>query len=227
MRTRLLTCLTLLILAASSGLLGQTPTPTPKPAPPPSGQAPKFRGTLNEILVDVNVRDKKGEPVENLKAEDFEVFENGKPQEIISFAYEKVAPTASAIVTASTLSKAGTAKGDVPVTMGVTKPVSKPAATATPAPANTLPTTAIDANADTLDVGRGRRPSRVGAVVRHEFDAAGGHSEGRRCRHQVDEREDVDGRPRRDRCHLVVPAGRPGLHERQGKDPDRRCRRLP
>jgi VWFA-related protein len=70
-----------------------------------SSQAPKFRGSVNVILVDVNVRDKKGEPVENLTAADFELFENGKPQDITSFAFEKVAPAASAIVTASTLSR--------------------------------------------------------------------------------------------------------------------------
>jgi VWFA-related protein len=149
MRTRLLTSLALVLLVAQSGLLGKSGTP---PAPPIQSQAPKFRSTLNEILVDVNVRDKKGEPIENLKAEDFEVFENGKPQEIISFAYEKVAPTASAIVTASTLSKAGTGKGDVPVTIGLSKPAPKPAANAaaTPVPASAPPPTAIDAAASPL-----------------------------------------------------------------------------
>lgn len=92
-----------------------------------------FRSGQNLILVDVTVRDKKGQPIDGLKISDFEILENGKTQEIDTFAYEKVAPSTKAIISASTLSNAGGVKGAVPVTIGpAPKPGAKPA---TPAPA--------------------------------------------------------------------------------------------
>ena len=44
------------------------------------------RITTNLVQVDVVVT-KKGKPIKDLKAEDFEIFEDGRKQEIISFAY--------------------------------------------------------------------------------------------------------------------------------------------
>ena len=44
----------------------------------------------------------------------------------------------------------------------------------------------IDAIRDAADLGRGGGPPRLGAAVRHELDAARGRAEGRRCRDQVD-----------------------------------------
>ena len=52
-------------------------------APPPQ-QAP-FRTGTNLVRVDVNVTDRRGEPVKDLKAEDFEVREDGVAQPITSF----------------------------------------------------------------------------------------------------------------------------------------------
>jgi VWFA-related protein len=68
-------------------------------APPQSasqGQAPVLRTRHNEVLVRVVVRDSQGKPVEGLKLEDFRLFDNGKPQDIIHFEAEKAAgPTST------------------------------------------------------------------------------------------------------------------------------------
>lgn len=125
MRVRLIVCLTALVLTATSGVWGQSAAP----------QRPLFRSGQNLILVDVSVRDKKGQPIDGLTAADFEVVENGKSQEIVTFAYEKVAPSNTTIVTASTLSKAGEGKGAVPVTIGSAKPAAATPATPEPAAA--------------------------------------------------------------------------------------------
>src|SRR6267142_930676 len=39
----------------------------------------------NEVVLDAVVKDKKGRPVKDLKASDFEVFEDGVPQQLKSF----------------------------------------------------------------------------------------------------------------------------------------------
>jgi VWFA-related protein len=124
MRAKFLVCLGIAFLTASSVIWGQSAAP----------QKPMFRSSQNLILVDVTVRDKKGQQVDGLTAADFEVLENGKVQEVVSFAHEKVAPSTSKIVTASTLSKAGEEKGAVPVTLGSAKPgAPKPAVVPPPA----------------------------------------------------------------------------------------------
>ena len=78
-------------------------------------QAPQFRSSVNLILVDVTVRDSKGQPVRNLQASDFELVENGKPQTIVSFAQEDVTVPTSSVVSASTLTRLADAKAGVPV----------------------------------------------------------------------------------------------------------------
>ena len=82
------------------GLSAQTPAPpaTPTPAPSstsqtPAGQPqqdkPVFRTGTDLVRVDVVVLDKRGLPVPSLTTEDFELQEDGKPQEIRSFQYVK------------------------------------------------------------------------------------------------------------------------------------------
>src|ERR1700753_726792 len=53
-------------------------------APPPAapGASPTFRGGIDFVRVDVIVSDKAGNPVSDLKATDFEVSEDGKPQKV-------------------------------------------------------------------------------------------------------------------------------------------------
>src|SRR5690349_8706696 len=53
--------------------------------PPAAGQQPVFRAGINFVRVDVIVSDKAGNPVANLKPEDFEVTEQGKPQKVETF----------------------------------------------------------------------------------------------------------------------------------------------
>jgi len=51
----------------------------------PSAPGPRVRAAAEEVLLDVVVRDKKGHEVNDLKAEDFQIFDNGEPKEITSF----------------------------------------------------------------------------------------------------------------------------------------------
>jgi VWFA-related protein len=92
------------LLAAGTGLammLGGSPQQTSAPAP----QTPDTQGTAaqqtpggytlsvnaNIVLTNVVVRDRKtGALVKGLKASDFQIFEDGKPQTIASFDYENV-----------------------------------------------------------------------------------------------------------------------------------------
>lgn len=52
---------------------------------PDRPQTPTFRAGVNYVRVDVVVTDKNGKPVSDLKPEDFEVTEAGKPQKIDTF----------------------------------------------------------------------------------------------------------------------------------------------
>src|SRR5690242_310067 len=50
------------------------------------GQKPtSIKAHANEVVLDVVVRDKKGRPVDDLKAEDFHVTDNGNPETLTSF----------------------------------------------------------------------------------------------------------------------------------------------
>jgi VWFA-related protein len=52
---------------------------------PTDGQPPIFRSGINFVRVDVIVNDKSGNPIGNLKPEDFEITEQGKAQKIETF----------------------------------------------------------------------------------------------------------------------------------------------
>jgi VWFA-related protein len=73
-----------LILGAAFTALprGQQP---PVFVPPSPSADPTFRSTVEYVQVDVVATDQNGRPVANLTADDFEVFENGKPQAIKTF----------------------------------------------------------------------------------------------------------------------------------------------
>lgn len=68
----------------------QTPTPTPKPTPENNDDIVKISTAL--IQVDVTVTDKNGKVVNDLKAEDFEIFENGEKQSISNFSFINTVP---------------------------------------------------------------------------------------------------------------------------------------
>ena len=83
----------LLVLFAAAGITaGQNPPPQPPaPSPPPpqqqqQAQQPTFRVRVDYVEVDVVVTDRQGNLVRDLKKEDFQVLEDGKPQTITTFA---------------------------------------------------------------------------------------------------------------------------------------------
>jgi VWFA-related protein len=51
----------------------------------PSASEPTIKAAAEEVLLDVVVRDKKGHRIDNLKPEDFQIFDNGEPKKITSF----------------------------------------------------------------------------------------------------------------------------------------------
>src|SRR5690242_19111890 len=72
---------------------GQQPSAPPQqPAQPPASpdQQPVFRTGINTVRVDVIVTDSKGNPVTDLKLEDFQIEEDGKPQKPETFRLIKI-----------------------------------------------------------------------------------------------------------------------------------------
>ena len=68
-----------LLLAALAATAQQQPEP-----------AVKFSSTSNLVVVDVTVRDRSGKTVDNLEKTDFQVFEDGKQQQISVFELQKL-----------------------------------------------------------------------------------------------------------------------------------------
>ena len=75
-----------LFLIFSTTAFSQTATPTPAQ----SDDKDVVKISTNLIQVDVTVTDKKGNPVTDLKPEDFEILENGEKQDITNFSYVSV-----------------------------------------------------------------------------------------------------------------------------------------
>ncbi len=87
----------------------------------PAGQveSPIIRVTVNLVQVDAVVTDSKGRQVTDLKAEDFEITEDGRPQKITNFSYIRLAPP----------SQPATAPPTAPLPRGAVAPPPAPAAT--------------------------------------------------------------------------------------------------
>ena len=86
----------LLVVLAVTSLPAQQPAPTPpqqvpQPKPSPEDQPPRFRTDANYVRVDVYPT-KDGKPVEDLRAEDFEVLENGVKQQVQAFERVVISP---------------------------------------------------------------------------------------------------------------------------------------
>lgn len=71
-----------LFLCSFASVRAQTATPTPTPA-----DDDVVKISINLIQVDVTVTDSKGNPVTDLKPEDFEIYENGEKQKISNFSF--------------------------------------------------------------------------------------------------------------------------------------------
>ena len=86
------------LAALSGGLLAAQQQPAPQAsAPPPQAQQPAqqtpveqppvtFRVEVNYVEVDALVTDADGKPITNLTKDDFELFEDGKKQDVATFA---------------------------------------------------------------------------------------------------------------------------------------------
>jgi VWFA-related protein len=73
------------------------PAVVPMPASPPSGtqtskpaQAPALRVSSDLVRIDVEVTDKSGKPIKGLRADQFTITDDGKPQAISSFSYADI-----------------------------------------------------------------------------------------------------------------------------------------
>src|ERR1700688_3200309 len=62
-----------------------------------------FRTKTELVLVNVTVRDKNGNPVRDLKREDFTVLEDNKPQQVVSFDLENTDAVLSTAATEAAL----------------------------------------------------------------------------------------------------------------------------
>ena len=78
--------LSLALVLALAAFGQQAPQPTPAPA----GRT-TFSSTISLVVVDVTVKDKSGKLIEGLKENDFTLLEDGKPQKISVFEFEKLA----------------------------------------------------------------------------------------------------------------------------------------
>jgi VWFA-related protein len=104
-----------------------------------------FRSGLNLVSVDVIVRDKSGAVVRGLTAADFEVREDGRPQDVTSFSFEEITNK-----TVAAVESAGLLAG---VEEKVAEDAKRAGGTATPAPvANVEPSAPM-----TSDMLAGRR----------------------------------------------------------------------
>ena len=117
-----------LAVLASSALYAQQPAV-------PAGGAPTFSSSVKLVLVDVAVHDRKGQAVKGLTANDFELLEDGRKQDIQSFAFEEVATKSNGIESAAMFSAA--ASNSTPVASGGVRISVAPAAAAS-APAAPL-----------------------------------------------------------------------------------------
>jgi len=82
-------------------VFGQTPTA--------QDQDDVIRVRSNEVRLDVVVKDKKGRPIRDLKAGDFEVLEDGVPQKVESFRFVTREGGLSVVIPGATDTKSATA----------------------------------------------------------------------------------------------------------------------
>ncbi|MGD0578959.1 MAG: VWA domain-containing protein [Bryobacteraceae bacterium] len=85
----------------AAAALASTPALARQAAPAASPQTPTIKTTVDEVLLDIVVRDKKGKPVNDLKPEDLSITDNGTRQSVTSFRLvqgaEAISPTGAKI----------------------------------------------------------------------------------------------------------------------------------
>ena len=87
---------------------------------PKIAEAARFRVNVKLVLARVVVRDSSGHAIGNLHKEDFQIFDNGKPQVISDFDVEHIGPQAS---TSATAGNAVAPNAAEPATNAATMPV--------------------------------------------------------------------------------------------------------
>ncbi len=102
-----------------------------RPAAQQQAKPPVFRANLSIVSVDVIVRDRDGKVVRGLTAADFELIEDGRAQDVRTFAFEEIKDAPSAVVSVDLL--AGVAEKALAATASGARPVAA-VAEATPAP---------------------------------------------------------------------------------------------
>ena len=92
------TVVTLLSLAVTIVMLDAQPPGTPAQ---PDTEAPTFRQGIDLIAVDVVVTDRDGQPVRTLTVDDFQVYEDGVLQPIVTFSFVETGVNAHGADTSS------------------------------------------------------------------------------------------------------------------------------
>jgi hypothetical protein len=107
-RSAVLAAAGLVLLAGLPAFTQPPPQEQQKPQPPP-----RFRTETNLVRVDVYAT-KDGAPVQDLKAEDFEIFEDNAPQKIDTFEHIVITPAgpAETLVEPSTVQQASQLAAD-------------------------------------------------------------------------------------------------------------------
>ena len=98
MRNTLVILLGALLIAAAQQTTTTPPPAAQKKGSPARQEAAKgaakktysFSDTVQLVVVDVFAKDKNGNPIENLKASDFTITEDGKPQTIKFCEYQEL-----------------------------------------------------------------------------------------------------------------------------------------
>jgi VWFA-related protein len=144
MRATFTILLAALLIASAQQATQAPPAAAQKKAAPAKQDASKtgtagrktftFSDTVQLVVVNVSAKDKNGNPIEGLKADDFTISEDGKPQKITTFQYQQLVndpePTAE-----DTQSKTLTTRGPV---LGEAKKVDVAAAAVKSVTANQI-----------------------------------------------------------------------------------------
>jgi VWFA-related protein len=119
---------TSIVLALVGSLVSLTPS---RPAAQQQEKAPVFRTNLSIVSVDVVVRDRDGKVVRGLTEADFDLLEDGRSQDVRTFAFEEITDAPSRAVSVNLL--AGVEERALTSTSGAA-PAPAAAATAAPVP---------------------------------------------------------------------------------------------
>jgi VWFA-related protein len=96
---------------------------------------PTFTSNTSLVVIDVNVKDKSGNPVTDLKKGDFTLLEDGKPQQISVFEFQRLDAGAGELPKVPAIKPARNASAAAPAQRVEAAPAAKPVA----APANAPP----------------------------------------------------------------------------------------